>query len=348
MEVVAMKALVKKLAQPGIWLEEVEVPVCAKNQVLINIEKTAICGTDMHIYHWDEWAQLTIPVPMTVGHEFYGKIVEVGEGVSHLKVGQRVSGEGHLVCGQCKFCRTGCAHLCPSTSGIGVNQSGAFGEYLCMPQENVIIIPDDITDEYAAILDPFGNATHTALTFDLVGEDVLITGAGPIGLMAVAIAKFAGARRVVITDINAYRLSLAQKMGADACVYLPEQNLFEVMRDLDISYGFGVGLEMSGHPSALTQMINALQHGGGLALLGIPPKQTAIDWHQVIFKCLRIQGIYGRKMYSTWYKMLAMLQSGLDLSPIITHEFAIADYKQAFETMSSGQSGKILLDWREI
>jgi threonine 3-dehydrogenase len=343
-----MKALVKLLPEKGIWLQDVEKPTVGKNDVLIEVEKTAICGTDMHIYHWDEWAQLTIPVPMTIGHEFYGKIVALGDEVKNYKIGQRVSGEGHLVCGICKFCRTGQAHLCPKTVGVGVNRMGAFAKYLSIPQENVIILPDDIPDEYAAILDPFGNATHTALSFDLLGEDVLITGAGPIGLMAVAITKFAGARRVVITDVNAYRLELAKKMGADATVLLPNQQLNDVMQDLGIKDGFGVGLEMSGHPSALTQMINALQHGGGIALLGIPPKQTAIDWHQVIFKCLRIQGIYGRKMYSTWYKMMAMLQSGLDLSPIITHEYAVADYQEAFEMMSSGQSGKILLDWRGV
>ncbi len=343
-----MKALVKLLPEKGIWLEDIEKPSYGKTDVLIQVEKTAICGTDMHIYHWDEWAQLTIPVPMTVGHEFYGRIVAFGDEVKNFKIGQRVSGEGHLVCGVCKFCRTGQAHLCPKTVGVGVNRTGAFAKYLSIPQDNVIILPDDIPDEYAAILDPFGNATHTALSFDLLGEDVLITGAGPIGLMAVAIAKFAGARRVVITDINSYRLELAKKMGADATVLLPNQKLPDVMKDLGIEDGFGVGLEMSGHPSALSQIIDSLQHGGGVALLGIPPKQTAIDWHQVIFKCLRIQGIYGRKMYSTWYKMMAMLQSGLDLSPIITHEFSVADYQEAFETMSSGHSGKIILDWREV
>jgi threonine 3-dehydrogenase len=343
-----MKALVKKLPQEGIWLEEVEKPSYGKNDVLIQVEKTAICGTDMHIYHWDEWAQLTIPVPMIVGHEFYGRVVEMGEDVQGISIGQRVSGEGHIVCGTCKFCRTGQAHLCPATSGVGVNRTGAFAQYLCIPKENVIILPDNISDDYASILDPFGNATHTALSFDLLGEDVLITGAGPIGLMAVAVAKFAGARKVVITDINRYRLDLAKKMGADGTVYLPHQNLFDTMKELDIAQGFGVGLEMSGHPSALSQMINALEHGGGLALLGIPPKQTAIDWHQVIFKCLRIQGIYGRKMYSTWYKMMAMLQSGLDLSPIITHEYSVLDYEKAFETMASGQSAKVILDWRGI
>jgi threonine 3-dehydrogenase len=343
-----MKALVKLLPEKGIWLQDVEEPTVGKNDVLIEIEKTAICGTDMHIYHWDEWAQSTIPVPMTIGHEFYGRIVAAGDGLKNMSIGQRVSGEGHLVCGVCQFCRTGQAHLCPQTVGVGVNRTGAFAKYLSIPQENVIMLPDDISDEYAAILDPFGNATHAALSFDLLGEDVLITGAGPIGLMAVAIAKHAGARRVVITDINSYRLDLAKKMGADAGVLMPEQQLTDVMQALGIKGGFGVGLEMSGHPSALTQMIHSLQHGGGIALLGIPPKQTAIDWHQVIFKCLRIQGIYGRKMYSTWYKMLAMLQSGLDLSPIITHEFAVADYQTAFETLSSGLSGKVLLDWRKI
>lgn len=339
-----MKALAKTKSEQGIWLEEVEKPKCDPGQVLIKIEKTAICGTDMHIFNWDEWAQKTIPVPMVVGHEFYGRIAELGENVSTLKVGQRVSGEGHLVCGCCRFCRTGQAHLCPKTQGIGVNRPGAFAEYLVMPAENVIILPDDLKDDYAAILDPFGNATHCVLTFDVLGEDVLITGAGPIGMMAVAIAKHCGARRVVITDMNPYRLKLAKTMGADAAIDISQTRLVDVMDDLGIE-GFSVGLEMSGHPQAFNDLITNLQHGGGIALLGIPPNETLIEWHQVIFKCLRIQGIYGRKMYSTWYKMLAMLQSGLNLDPIITHHFPIQEYAKGFATMNSGESGKVILDW---
>lgn len=339
-----MKALVKAKPEPGIWLQDVEKPRCKPGYVLIKIEKTAICGTDMHIFNWDEWAQKTIPIPMVVGHEFYGKIVELGDNVSNLKIGQRVSGEGHLVCGSCRFCRTGNAHLCPKTEGVGVNRSGAFGDYLTIPAENVIVLPDDLKDEHAAILDPFGNATHCVLTYDVLGEDVLITGAGPIGMMAVAIAKHCGARRVVITDVNPYRLNLAKKMGADAAVDIRHERLADVMHDLNIE-GFAVGLEMSGHPKGFNDLINFMQHGGGIALLGIPPNETLIEWHQVIFKCLRIQGIYGRKMYSTWYKMLAMLQSGLNLDPIITHHFSIHDYAKGFTTMNSGQSGKVILDW---
>jgi threonine 3-dehydrogenase len=336
--------LVKQKPTHGIWLEDVASPECLPGHVLIKIEKTAICGTDMHIYHWDEWAQKTIPVPMVVGHEFYGKIVECGEGVSGLKLGQRVSGEGHLVCGVCRFCRTGQAHLCPQTLGIGVNRPGAFAEYLCLPSSNVVVLPDDLADDYAAVLDPLGNATHCVLTYDVLGEDVLITGAGPIGMMAAAIAKHCGARKVVITDVNPHRLELARQMGADAAVDVSKVSLNDVMQDLGIK-GFAVGLEMSGNPRAFNQMIEAMQHGGGIALLGIPPSQTAIEWHQVIFKCLRIQGIYGRKMYSTWYKMMAMLQSGLNLSPMITHHYPVSEYAQGFATMDSGLSGKVILDW---
>jgi threonine 3-dehydrogenase len=339
-----MKALVKAYAEPGIWLQDLESPSCGPDQVLIRIEKTAICGTDMHIYHWDAWAQNTIPVPMIVGHEFYGRIVELGSSVQGLSIGQRVSGEGHLVCGHCRFCRVGDGHLCPYTQGIGVNRSGAFAEYLAIPATNVVVLPDDLSDDYAAILDPLGNATHCVLTYDVVGEDVLITGAGPIGIMAVALAKHAGARKVVITDVNPYRLNLAKALGADAAVNVKDERLLDVMTDLGIP-GFAVGLEMSGHPDAFNDLIANLQHGGGLALLGIPPQNTLIEWHQVIFKCLRIQGIYGRKMYSTWFKMLSMLQSGLNLDKVITHHFDIHDYAQGFKQMESGQSGKVILNW---
>lgn len=339
-----IKALVKAKAKPGIWLENVSKPEIGSKDVLIKIEKTAICGTDMHIYHWDEWAQKNIPVPMIVGHEFYGKIVACGAEVQNLKVGDRVSGEGHLVCGHCKFCRTGQGHLCPKTRGIGVNTSGAFTEYLRMPGENVIVLPDELSDEVAAILDPFGNAAHCVFTYDVAGKDVLITGAGPIGIMAVALAKHCGARRVVITDVNDYRLNLAKKMGADAAVHIQNQSLQSVMSELNIE-GFGVGLEMSGNSKAFNDMISVLENGAGIALLGILPQQVSIDWNQVIFKCLNIQGIYGRKMYSTWYKMMALLQGGLDISSVITHRFSVQEYQQGFDTMASGLSGKVLLEW---
>lgn len=340
-----MKALVKELAEPGISLVEKPLPIIGPRDVLVKIEKTAICGTDMHIYHWDEWAAKTVPVPMTIGHEFYGRIHALGQNVSEYQIGQRVSGEGHLVCGQCSFCRTGRAHLCPYTKGIGVNCEGAFAEYLAMPASNIIALPDDLSDEYAAILDPFGNATHTALSFNLVGEDVLITGAGPIGMMAVAVARHAGARRIVITDVNPHRLQLAKAMGADIALDISKENLKDAMQTLDIIHGFSVGMEMSGNPKAFSDMIHHLQHGAGLALLGIPPQNTPVDWHQIIFKCIRIQGIYGRKMYDTWYKMMAMLQSGLNLKPMITHQFSYTNYQDAFECMASGQSGKVLIDW---
>jgi threonine 3-dehydrogenase len=340
-----MKALVKELAGPGIQLVEKPMPSIGPQDVLVKIEKTAICGTDMHIYHWDEWAAKTIPVPMTIGHEFYGRICELGQDVTQYQIGQRVSGEGHLVCGQCPFCRTGRAHLCPFTKGIGVNCEGAFAGYLSIPASNIIAIPDDLSDEYAAILDPFGNATHTALSFNLVGEDVLITGAGPIGMMAVAVARHAGARRIAITDVNPYRLKLAKTMGADIALDISKESLTDAMKALDITYGFSVGMEMSGNPKAFSDMISHLQHGAGLALLGIPPQNAPVDWHQVIFKCIRIQGIYGRKMYDTWYKMMSMLQSGLNLKPMITHQFSYTNYQDAFECMASGQSGKVLIDW---
>lgn len=340
-----MKSLVKAKREPGIWMEDVPMPTYGVNDVLIKIKKTAICGTDIHIYTWDDWAQSTIPVPMTVGHEFYGEIVEIGAEVKGLKIGQRVSGEGHLTCGYCRNCRAGKRHLCRNTLGVGVNRSGCFAEYLAIPATNVIALPDNITGDQASILDPLGNATHCALAFDVVGEDVLITGAGPIGIMAVAIVKHIGARHVVITDINETRLDLARKMGATRAVNIQKQTLADVASELGMTEGFDVGLEMSGNPHALNDLMKAMTHGGRVAMLGIPPKDTAIDWNQVIFKGLTIKGIYGREMYETWYKMIAMLQSGLDISPVMTHHFSVDDYQEAFKIMASGQSGKVILDW---
>ena len=340
-----MKSLVKLKREPGIWMDDVALPKCGVNDVLIKIEKTAICGTDIHIYSWDAWAQATIPVPMTVGHEFYGEIVEVGHEVKGLTPGQRVSGEGHLTCGLCRNCRAGRRHLCRNTEGVGVNRPGCFAEYLAIPATNVMVLPDNITGDQASILDPLGNATHCALAFNVVGEDVLVTGAGPIGIMAVAILRHIGARHIVITDVNEYRLDLARKMGASHAVNVQHQSLQDVMAELGMTEGFDVGLEMSGNPSAFNGMVNAMNHGGQIALLGIPPKDTFIDWNQVIFKGLVIKGIYGREMFETWYKMIAMLQSGLDVSPVITHHFPVADYQKAFELMASGQTGKVILDW---
>jgi len=340
-----MKSLVKAKSEPGIWMEDVPIPKYGVNDVLIKIKKTAICGTDIHIYLWDEWAKSTIPVPMTVGHEFYGEIAEIGKEVKGLKVGQRVSGEGHITCGLCRNCRAGKIHLCRNTIGVGVNRPGCFAEYLSIPATNVLPLPDNITGDQASILDPFGNATHCALAFNVVGEDVLITGAGPIGIMAVAILRHIGARHVVITDVNEHRLELARKMGATRAVNVKYQKLNEVMDELGMTEGFDVGLEMSGNPSALNDMVRVMNHGGSMAILGIPPQETAIDWNQVIFKGLVIKGIYGREMFETWYKMIAMLQSGLDISPVITHHFPIDDYQNAFQIMASGQSGKVILDW---
>jgi threonine 3-dehydrogenase len=340
-----MKTLAKTKREPGIWMVDGPMPEVGHNDVLIKIGKTAICGTDMHIYKWDEWSQKTIPVPMTVGHEYVGVVAEIGQEVRGLKIGQRVSGEGHLVCGHCRNCRAGRRHLCRNTQGVGVNRPGAFAEYLVIPAENAFPIPDDIPDDIAAILDPFGNATHTALSFDLVGEDVLITGAGPIGIMAAAICRHVGARHVVITDMNPYRLDLAKKMGATRTVNIQKESLQDVMREIGMVEGFDVGLEMSGVPSAFRQMLESMNHGGKIALLGIPPSDCAIDWNQVIFKGLIIKGVYGREMFETWYKMIAMVQGGLDLTPIITHRFPVADYLKGFETMASGQSGKVVLSW---
>jgi threonine 3-dehydrogenase len=340
-----MKALVKKERRPGIWLDEIPEPKVGPNDVLIKIAKTAICGTDMHIFKWDTWAQKTIPVPMAVGHEYYGHIVEVGSEVVGLKAGDRVSGEGHITCGYCRNCRAGRRHLCRNTVGVGVNRPGAFAEYLAIPAGNAFKLSPAISDDVAAILDPFGNATHTALAFNMVGEDVLITGAGPIGIMAVAIARFVGARHIVVTDVNDYRLGLARKMGASRAINVSRESLDQTMKDLDMQEGFDVGLEMSGNAAALRELLRTMHHGGSVAILGIPPEETAIDWNQVIFKGLTLKGIYGREMFETWYKMQSLLQSGLSLAPIITHHFAIADYLKGFETMGSGQSGKVILDW---
>lgn len=340
-----MKSLVKAKREPGIWMEDVPMPVCGVNDVLIKIEKTAICGTDIHIYSWDDWAQATIPVPMTVGHEFYGEIVEVGREVQGLTPGQRVSGEGHITCGICRNCRAGRRHLCRNTVGVGVNRPGCFAEYLSIPAENVLALPDNITADQASILDPLGNATHCALAFDVVGEDVLITGAGPIGIMAAAIVRHIGARHVVITDVNDHRLALAKKMGVTRAVNVKYESLSDVMESLNMREGFDVGLEMSGNPMALNDLIKAMNHGGHVALLGIPPQETPIDWNHVIFKGLVIKGIYGREMFETWYKMIAMLQSGLNISPVITHHFPVSEYQAAFQIMASGQSGKVILDW---
>ena len=340
-----MKALVKKERRPGIWLDEIAEPKVGPNDVLIKIVKTAICGTDMHIYKWDSWAQKTIPVPMAVGHEYYGHIVEIGSEVAGFKAGDRVSGEGHITCGYCRNCRAGRRHLCRNTVGVGVNRPGAFAEYLAIPAGNAFKLSAAISDDVASILDPFGNATHAALAFNVVGEDVLITGAGPIGIMAVAIARFVGARHVVITDVNDYRLGLARKMGASRAINVARESLDQTMKDLDMQEGFDVGLEMSGNAAALRELLRTMHHGGSVAILGIPPDETAIDWNHVIFKGLTLKGIYGREMFETWYKMSSLLQSGLSLAPIITHHFAIDDYIQGFETMGSGQSGKVILDW---
>lgn len=340
-----MKSLVKAKREPGIWMQEVPTPTYGVNDVLIKIEKTAICGTDIHIYQWDEWAQATIPTPMTVGHEFYGVVAEVGSEVEGVSVGQRVSGEGHVTCSHCRNCRAGNRHLCRNTLGVGVNRPGCFAEYLAMPATNVLALPDTISGDQAAILDPFGNAAHCALAFDMVGEDVLITGAGPIGMMAVAISKHIGARNVVISDVNDYRLSLAKQMGATRAVNVQKESLSKVMDELGMTEGFDVGLEMSGNPQAFREMVNLMNHGGHIAALGILPSDTSLDWSQVIFKSLEIKGIYGRKMFETWYKMIAMLQSGLNLTPVMTHHFPIDDFQQAFEVMASGKSGKVILDW---
>ncbi|MBE0420373.1 L-threonine 3-dehydrogenase [Pseudoalteromonas nigrifaciens] len=340
-----MKALSKLKAEPGIWMTDAPKPEVGHNDLLIKIRKTAICGTDVHIYKWDEWAKKTIPTPMVVGHEYVGEVVDMGQEVRGFKVGDRVSGEGHITCGHCRNCRAGRVHLCRNTTGVGVNREGAFAEYLVIPAFNAFKIPDNISDELASIFDPFGNAVHTALSFDLVGEDVLITGAGPIGIMAAAVAKHVGARHVVISDVNEYRLELARKMGATRAVNVANEKLEDVIKELGMTEGFDIGLEMSGVPSAFNSMLNNMNHGGKVAMLGIPPSDMAVDWNQVIFKGLVIKGIYGREMFETWYKMASLIQSGLDLNPIITHQYSIDDFQAGFDMMVSGQSGKVILNW---
>jgi threonine 3-dehydrogenase len=340
-----MKSLAKTQREKGIWMVDNPMPEIGPNDLLIKIRKTAICGTDMHIFNWDEWSQKTIPVPMIVGHEYVGQVAQIGSEVKGFTLGDRVSGEGHITCGHCRNCRAGRIHLCRNTFGVGVNRQGAFAEYLVIPAFNAFKIPANISDDMAAIFDPFGNAVHTALSFDLVGEDVLITGAGPIGIMAAAVAKHVGARFVVITDVNEYRLDLARKMGVTRAVNVNDESLDETMQTLGMTEGFDVGLEMSGVPSAFSNMLAKMNHGGKIAMLGIPPNSVAIDWNQVIFKGLTIKGVYGREMFETWYKMVSLLQSGLDLSPIITHSMPVDEFQTGFDIMGSGQSGKVILDW---
>ncbi|MFT4654222.1 MAG: threonine 3-dehydrogenase [Kangiellaceae bacterium] len=340
-----MKSLAKTQREKGIWMVDNPMPTIGPNDLLIKIRKTAICGTDMHIFNWDEWSQKTIPVPMIVGHEYVGQVADIGSEVKGFILGDRVSGEGHITCGHCRNCRAGRIHLCRNSIGVGVDRQGAFAEYLVIPAFNAFKIPANISDDMAAIFDPFGNAVHTALSFDLVGEDVLITGAGPIGIMAAAVAKHVGARYVVITDVNEYRLELARKMGVTSAVNVANENLDDTMKALGMTEGFDVGLEMSGVPSAFNDMLAIMNHGGKVAMLGIPAKSVAVDWNQVIFKGLTIKGIYGREMFETWYKMVSLLQSGLDLSPIITHSMPVDNFQTGFEIMGSGQSGKVILDW---
>jgi threonine 3-dehydrogenase len=342
-----MRALVKKKAEPGLWLDEVAVPTIGINDVLIQVLRTGICGTDLHIHKWDAWAQKTVPVPLVIGHEFVGKIVEVGANVKDFHAGEIVSGEGHVVCGHCRNCLAGRRHLCKDTQGIGVTRPGAFAEYLALPMANVWVHDASLPRDVQSIFDPFGNAVHTALSFDVLGEDVLITGAGPIGIMAAAVVRHAGARQVVVTDINTYRLELAKKMGATLVIDAGSQPLAEVQKQLGMKEGFDVGLEMSGNSSALKEMLANMCHGGKIAMLGIPEKDIAIDWHTVIFNMLTIKGIYGREMYETWYKMTVMLQSGLDIKPIITHRFRAEEFEKGFEVMRSGNCGKVVLTWNE-
>ena len=340
-----MKALVKSKAERGLWLEDVPEPVPGINDVLIKVKRTAVCGTDLHIYKWDEWAQKTIPVPMVVGHEFVGEIVEVGDNVNDYEPGMIVSGEGHIVCGRCRNCMAGRRHLCPYTSGVGVNRPGAFAEYIAIPNANVWHHADGIDLDIASIFDPFGNAVHTALQWDMVGEDVLITGAGPIGAMAAAVARHAGARHVVITDVNDYRLDLARQLGATRTVNVAREKLKDVQKELGMTEGFDVALEMSGNPSAFNDLLDNMAHGGKVSMLGIPEGEMAVDWNKIIFNMLTIKGIYGREIFETWYKMSVMVQSGLDLSPIITHRLPYRDFEQGFEAMLQGGTGKVVLKW---
>lgn len=343
-----MKALIKQRGEPGILMGELAEPTIGPNDVLIRIRKTSICGTDIHIYNWDPWAQRSIKVPMAIGHEYCGTIVDMGSEVRGFDIGDRVSGEGHITCGHCRNCRAGRRHLCRNTVGVGVDRQGCFAEYLSLPGVNAFKLPDSIGDDVASILDPFGNAVHTALAFSMVGEDVLIAGAGPIGIMAAAVARFVGARHVVITDVNDYRLGLAEQMGATRVVNVARESLDDTMHELAMQEGFDIGLEMSGNPMALREMLRTMHHGGSVAMLGIPAQETAIDWTEVIFKGITIKGIYGREMFETWYKMSSLLQSGLDITPVITHHFGINDYLEGFEIMGSGKSGKVILDWSSL
>ena len=343
-----MKALVKKERTPGLWLDQVEVPSLGEFDVLVRVLRASICGTDLHIYEWDNWAQKTIPTPMVIGHEFVGVIESIGSHVHDFHVGMIVTGEGHVVCGRCRNCLAGRRHLCNKTSGVGVNRPGAFAEYVAIPETNVWIADPKIPLEVLSCFDPLGNAVHTALSFDVLGEDVLITGAGPIGLMAIAIAKHAGARHVVITDVNPYRLKLAEKLGATMACDIRTVSLHQVMKDLGMKEGFDVGLEMSGNGHALNDMLSVMCHGGKIALLGIQSKETAIDWDLVVFNGLTIKGIYGREMYETWYKMTALIQGGLNIAPIITHQFPFTEFEQGFALMKSGNSGKIVLHWSDF
>ena len=342
-----MKALVKREAKPGLWLEDVPEPKIGINDVLIRVDRTGICGTDLHIYKWDAWAQATIPVPMVVGHEFVGEIVEVGSNVVDFRPGDVVSAEGHVVCGRCRNCLAGRRHLCKDTQGIGVNRPGAFAEYISVPMTNVWHHKNGIDRDVAAIFDPFGNAVHTALSFNVLGEDVLITGAGPIGIMAAGIVQHAGARFVVVTDVNEYRLGLARQMGATVAWNVKNGQLRDVQQQLGMKEGFDVGLEMSGNPAAFRELIDNMAHGGKIAMLGIPSEQIAIDWNKVVFNMLTIKGIYGREMYETWYKMTVMLESGLDIKPVITHRYHHTEFEKGFEVMKTGQSGKVILHWRD-
>lgn len=341
-----MKALVKAKSEPGLWLEDVPEPEVGINDVLIKIDRTGICGTDLHIYNWDAWAQKTIPVPMTVGHEFVGEIVEVGSNVTDFFTGDIVSGEGHVVCGRCRNCLAGRRHLCADTKGIGVNRPGAYAEYLALPMTQVWHHHHEVDRDVASIFDPFGNAVHTALSFPVLGEDVLITGAGPIGLMAIAVVRHAGCRHVVVTDVNPHRLELARKMGATMALDVRHQSVADAQKELGMVEGFDVGLEMSGNTSAFQELLANMCHGGRIAMLGIPSEDMAIDWNLVVFNMLTIKGIYGREMYETWYKMTVMIQSGLDISPVITHRLHYTEFEQGFEAMKSGQCGKVILNWQ--
>ncbi len=340
-----MKALVKVKSERGLWLQDVPEPKISINDVLIKIHKTGICGTDLHIYRWDEWSQKTVPVPLTIGHEFVGEIVEIGSNVKDFHVGDIVSGEGHVVCGRCRNCMAGRRHLCPDTKGIGVNRNGAFAEYLSLPMTNVWLHHKGINEDVASIFDPFGNAVHTALSFPILGEDVLVTGAGPIGIMAASVAKHAGARFVVITDVNEHRLELAKKLGVDVALNTQKTSIKELQKKLGMTEGFDVGLEMSGNAHAFQDMLDNMCHGGKIAMLGIPGGPTSMDWNKVIFNMLTIKGIYGREMYETWYKMSVMIQSGLNIEPIITHRFHYTEFEKGFEAMESGLSGKVVLSW---